>query len=75
MLTARPFSNLENSKVKEAIPGDVLTKPAGKINVKSPAKESVGRATTAGEKRRSATRRRSRQEGPAGHFGAKDGRR
>ena len=34
VLTARPFSNLEDPKIKEAIPADVLTKLEGKINVK-----------------------------------------
>ena len=38
VLTARPFSNLEDPKIKEAIPADVLTKLEGKINVKPPAK-------------------------------------
>jgi hypothetical protein len=36
--TARPFSSLEDPKIKEAIPADVLTKLEGKINVKPPAK-------------------------------------
>ena len=35
---ARPFSSLEDPKIKEAIPADVLTKLEGKINVKPPAK-------------------------------------
>jgi DNA uptake protein ComE-like DNA-binding protein len=34
VVTARPFSNLEDPKIKEAIPADVLTKLEGKINVK-----------------------------------------
>ena len=38
VMTARPFSNLEDPKIKEAIPADVLTKLEGKINVKPPAK-------------------------------------
>jgi DNA uptake protein ComE-like DNA-binding protein len=38
VLTARPFSNLEDPKIKEAIPADVLTKLDGKIDVKPPAK-------------------------------------
>jgi DNA uptake protein ComE-like DNA-binding protein len=38
VLAARPFSNLEDPKLKEAVPADVLTKLDGKINVKPPAK-------------------------------------
>jgi DNA uptake protein ComE-like DNA-binding protein len=38
VMTARPFSDLEDPKIKEAIPADVLTKLEGKINVKPPAK-------------------------------------
>ena len=38
VVTARPFSNLEDPKIKEAIPADVLTKLEGKINVKPQAK-------------------------------------
>ena len=34
VMTARPFTNLEDPKIKEAIPADVLTKLEGKINVK-----------------------------------------
>ena len=34
VVAARPFSNLEDPKIKEAIPEDVLTKLEGKINVK-----------------------------------------
>ena len=37
VVTARPFSSLEDPKLKETIPADVLTKLEGKINVK-PAK-------------------------------------
>ena len=37
VVTSRPFSSLEDPKLKEAIPADVLTKLEGKINVK-PAK-------------------------------------
>jgi DNA uptake protein ComE-like DNA-binding protein len=35
---ARPFSSLEDAKIKEAIPADVLKKLEGKITVKPPAK-------------------------------------
>jgi DNA uptake protein ComE-like DNA-binding protein len=35
---ARPFENLDDPKVKEAIPADVLTKLEGKIDVKPKAK-------------------------------------
>jgi DNA uptake protein ComE-like DNA-binding protein len=38
IVAARPFSSLEDPKIKEAIPADVLTKLEGKINVKPPAK-------------------------------------
>lgn len=37
-MAARPFSSLEDPKIKEAVPADVLTKLEGKINVKPPAK-------------------------------------
>ena len=38
VVTARPFSSLEDPKIKEAIPADVLTKLEGKIDVKPPVK-------------------------------------
>lgn len=38
VMAARPFSSIEDPKVKESIPADVLTKLEGKINVKTPAK-------------------------------------
>jgi DNA uptake protein ComE-like DNA-binding protein len=38
VMTARPFTNLEDPKIKEAIPADLLTKLEGKINVKPQAK-------------------------------------
>jgi DNA uptake protein ComE-like DNA-binding protein len=38
IVAARPFNSLEDPKIKEAIPADVLTKLEGKINVKPPAK-------------------------------------
>jgi len=38
VVAARPFANLEDPKIKEAIPADVLTKLEGKINVKPAAK-------------------------------------
>ena len=38
VVAARPISNLEDPKLKEAIPADVLTKLEGKINVKPQAK-------------------------------------
>jgi DNA uptake protein ComE-like DNA-binding protein len=38
VMTARPFSSLEDPKIKQAITADVLTKLEGKINVKPPAK-------------------------------------
>jgi DNA uptake protein ComE-like DNA-binding protein len=34
VVAARPFANLEDPKIKESIPADVLTKLEGKINVK-----------------------------------------
>jgi DNA uptake protein ComE-like DNA-binding protein len=34
VMVARPFNNLEDPKLKEAIPADVLTKLEGKIDVK-----------------------------------------
>jgi DNA uptake protein ComE-like DNA-binding protein len=37
VMTARPFSSLEDPKIKQAIPADVLTKLEGKITVKPPA--------------------------------------
>jgi len=37
VIAARPFSSLEDPKIKQAIPADVLTKLEGKINVKPPA--------------------------------------
>ena len=37
VIAARPFSSLEDPKIKQAIPADVLTKLDGKINVKPPA--------------------------------------
>ena len=38
VVAARPFTNLEDPKIKEAIPADVLTKLEGKIDVKPAAK-------------------------------------
>jgi DNA uptake protein ComE-like DNA-binding protein len=38
VVAARPFTNLEDPKIKEAIPADMLTKLEGKINVKPAAK-------------------------------------
>jgi|SRR6478735_4673697 len=38
VVAARPFTNLEDPKIKESIPADVLTKLEGKINVKPAAK-------------------------------------
>ncbi len=38
VMAARPFSSLEDPKISQAIPPDVLTKLEGKINVKPPAK-------------------------------------
>ena len=38
VVAARPFTNLEDRKIKEAIPADMLTKLEGKINVKPAAK-------------------------------------
>ena len=37
-MASRPFTNLEDPKIKEAIPADLLTKLEGKINVKPQAK-------------------------------------
>ena len=34
VIAARPFSSLEDPKIKQAIPADVFTKLEGKINVK-----------------------------------------
>ena len=38
VMSARPFSDLEDPKIKEAIPEELLTKLDGKIDVKPPAK-------------------------------------
>ena len=38
VMSARPFSDLEDPKIKEAIAEDLLTKLDGKIDVKPPAK-------------------------------------
>ena len=38
IVAARPFTGLEDPKIKEAIPADVLTKLQGKVTVKPPAK-------------------------------------
>ena len=36
LIAARPFTSLEDAKIKEAIPGELLTKLEGKITVKPP---------------------------------------
>lgn len=38
VIAARPFESLEDAKLKEAVPEDVLTKLEGKVKVKPPAK-------------------------------------
>ncbi len=38
LMTARPFSSLDDGKLKEAVPADVLAKLEGKVMVKPPPK-------------------------------------
>ena len=38
VVAGRPYSGLDDGKLKEAVPADVLTKLEGKVTVKPPAK-------------------------------------
>ena len=44
IVDARPFSSMDDPKIKEAIPADVLAKLEGKVTVKPPAKTEGGPA-------------------------------